>query len=142
MNLKVPGTLGLIAVCGTVLAGCGTQSADLFIVKRTGSVPGAALTLRFDDGAQVRCNGGEQTPVTSQDLIDAREIERELAESAEAGLRIGARPGSIQQFAVTFEGGTVRFADNSHPPADIAPYIAKLQALVRRVATGACGLRR
>jgi hypothetical protein len=132
----------LAASTALALAGCGTPSADLFIVNRTGSLPGARLTLRFDDGGQVRCNGGAKRAVTSADLIDARDINRVLADAAKDHLTLAARPGSTLQFRVLLEDGTVRFADNSRPPVKYAKDIAKLQVLSRRVAKRVCGLPR
>src|SRR5207302_1626774 len=68
---------GLLAA-GALLAGCGQAGADLFVVTRTGQGPGAALTLRVADDGFVRCNGGSRRRITDQQLLLAREIEREL----------------------------------------------------------------
>ncbi|HEU4703782.1 MAG TPA: hypothetical protein VFS37_14980, partial [Conexibacter sp.] len=42
-----------------VLAGCGAATPDVFLLTRSGSIPGARLTLLVNDGGTVRCNGGE-----------------------------------------------------------------------------------
>ena len=41
-----------------LLAGCsGVKPADLFLVTRTGAVPGAPLTLLVNEEGGVTCNG-------------------------------------------------------------------------------------
>lgn len=132
-----------------LLTGCasGTESADLLVVERDGSVPGANLTLRIQDGAEATCNAKERGTLTSDQLIEARAIVRALKgkpEEDEPGLLqttpdLPARPGSIFRFRVRFEDGVVRFADNS---AGVPVEYARLAKLTRDLARGACGLTR
>ena len=63
--------LALVVVLAAVLAGCGGPSADLFVVQRTGSVPGADLEMLVSDSG-VRCNGGPEREISSDQLLDAR----------------------------------------------------------------------
>ncbi len=129
-----------------VLAGCGSPSPDLFVVERTGAVPGARLTLIIDDGGFVRCNGGDRQQISSDQLIDAREIARALngASEEEPGLvdkqlNLPPKSGSILRYNVRSEGGTVAFADNSAgQPQDFF----RIAALTRVLAKGECGLQR
>lgn len=140
---------GLVALAATGLAACadGTPSADLFVVERTGPNPGADLVMQVTDGGFVRCNGGPERQFTSRQLIDARAIARELngrPDDGEPGLvdttpQLPPRPGSQLSYAVRAERGTVRFADNSQP---IPKELQELQALVRALAQGSCGLER
>jgi hypothetical protein len=139
----------LAALVVAVVGACadGTPSADLFVVERSGANPGADLVMQVSDGGFVRCNGGPERQFTSEQLIDARAITRELngdPEDGEPGLvdttpRLPARPGSQLTYAVRAERGTVRFADNSQP---IPKELQELQALVRALAQGPCGLER
>lgn len=141
--------LGSGLVLSTVAVGCvtGTESADLLVVERDGTVPGARLTLRLQDGAEATCNGTERGTLTSEQLIDARAIVRALKgdpEEDEPGLLqtkpdLPPRPGSVFRFRVRFEDGVVRFADNS---AGQPEEYARLAKLTRDVARGACGLDR
>ena len=94
------------ACAAALLAGCGTPSSDLFIVKRSGSIPGARLTLRFDDGGQVRCNGGGLRTTSSQDLIDARDINRKLKDAAKTHLRLAPGKNAVLTYTLMFEKGT------------------------------------
>lgn len=128
--------LALAAIA--VLAGCGNRhSPDLFVLDRSGDVPGAQLRLRVYDDGQVRCDGGERRRLADQLVLDAREIARELNELAPRTLP--RRPRSILRYRLRLAQGTVRFADNSRgqPPA-----MALTQAFTRRVARDVCGLPR
>ena len=129
--------LSALAAVG-LLAGCGTPGADLFVARRSGSIPGAALTMRVIDDGQVVCNGHEH-PLSSDLLIDARALAEDLAEPATAGTSLPPRRGSILRYRIRVEDGTVAFADTSRgQPA--AFYRAAL--LIRQIAKGPCGLPR
>jgi hypothetical protein len=128
-----------ILAAAFVLAGCGQPSADLFTVTRDGSIPGARLVLRVTDDGHVSCNGGDLREISSSQLIDAREVARELEKPAQKGVALPARPGSTLNYAVHIGGDTVRFADNA-PGQDQEMYKAAL--LVRQLAKGPCGLPR
>lgn len=134
-----------VLVAAALLAGCGAPSADLFVVERTGSVPGARLTLVVDDGGFVRCNGGERLQISSEQLIDAREIERALSGDedkpgpAARDLVLEPRPGSVLRYDVRTEAGSVSFADTSAgQPQDFF----RLTQLTRALAKQVCGLPR
>jgi hypothetical protein len=133
------------AAAALVLAGCGTPSADLFVVQRTGSIPGARLHLLVDDGGEVRCNGGKPREITSDQLIDARAIVRDLEGDkdedgpADRDLALPPGPGAILHYHVRVEHGTVTFSDTSRRQPAVFFRIAKL---TRDIARGACGLPR
>ena len=126
-------------------SGCGGQAGDLFVVERTGSIPGARLTLIVDDSGFVRCNGGGRLQISSSQLIDAREIARALdgedasPGSARKGLKLAGRPGSVLRYDVRSEAGSVAFADNS---ARQPPELYRVAKLTRDLAKQVCGLPR
>jgi hypothetical protein len=140
----------LLVAAVVTSAGCnGSLPADLFLVQRTGSIPGARLTLRISDDGGAYCNGGGRKEITSAQLITAREIRRELDgdkndEEKKVGLaakHINLPPGAITtlSYRVRSEKGTVAFSDTSaHQPQ--AFY--RLAQLTRDIARGACGLPR
>ena len=121
------------------LAGCGTPSADLFAVQRSGTVPGARLSMVVSDGGTVRCNSAKAVDLTDEQLLDARELQRDLKDAAERHLELTTRPGSVFRYEVRTPDGSVRFADNS-PGARGA--LARLTLFVRQVAKGQCRLKR
>ena len=126
----------LLALGG--LAGCGTPGADLMVVDRSGSVPGARLHMRVIDDGQVECNG-RQHDLPSGQLIDAREVVRELADDATRGTRLPPGKPTILRFRIRTEDGVVAFSDSS---AGQPRVFYRAAQLVRTIAKGACGLQR
>lgn len=122
-----------------LLGGCGTPSADLFVVHRTGSIPGARLTLLVSDGGFVDCNGGRDRDMSDPLLLDARELARDLEKYAKRSLRLPPGPGSVLTYSVRLEDGTVRFSDTSPRQP---PVFRRMALFVREVAKGSCGLAR
>jgi hypothetical protein len=130
--------LTLVAIAAAA-SGCGSEPADLFVVQRAGEIPGARLGLRVTDDGRASCNGRPLVDITSEQLVDARDIERRLEPLARRGLALPPARGSILRYRAVLEDGAVRFADNS--PRQPAPLFA-LAKLTRDIARGACGLAR
>ena len=128
---------GLIAA--VAVAGCGGPGADLFVVTRSGQGPGAALTLRVSDDGFVRCNGGRRLRISDQQLLLAREIERELDGDAKQRTSRPPGRGSIFSYSVELESGRVRFSDTS---PGITKEERKAAAFTREVAVASCRLAR
>ena len=121
-----------------LLAGCGTEGADLMVVERSGSIPGAKLTMRVIDDGQVECDG-RLHDLGSEHLIEAREVVRELAEPAADGLSLPPGKPSILRFRIRTQDGVVGFSDTS--PGQPMAFFEAAQ-LVRTIAQEACGLER
>jgi hypothetical protein len=126
------------AAAALVLAACGTPSPDLFLVRREGTVPGAKLTMLVSD-TSARCNGGAAQPLTSDQILEARDITRELLKIQSGKVAVpSAPPAQIFRFSVRTEDGTLRYGDTAQRP-DVLP---RLTRFVRRVAIDECGLQR
>lgn len=120
------------------IAGCGgIKAPDLFVVERSGSVPGARLTLLVDEEGNVRCNGGKELKLSDPQIIQARALQEELKESAEARLSLQAKAGSVLSYRVRDENGLVSFADDS---AGQPKVLRNLALFVLQVAQGVCRL--
>jgi hypothetical protein len=141
--------LAAAAAAGVILlaTGCsGPAPADLFLVQRTGSIPGARLTLRITDDGGAYCNRGPRREITSAQLIEARALRRALDGEKDADVGLAERhlnlpPGSVTtlHYRVRSEKGVVAFYDTS-PRQPAAFY--QLAKLTRDVARGACHLAR
>ncbi len=109
---------GALAV-GVLVVGCGgIKAPDLFIVQRTGSGPGAALTLVVNEEGGVTCNGrGGTLKLSDPQLVEARAIQEDLREPASEHVSLPPAPQSVLSYHLRDENGSVSFADNSaHQP--------------------------
>ncbi len=129
-----------LVLAGMGLGACGARSPDLLVVERTGSIPGAKLTLLVNDGGTVRCDGGKDRRLSATQLLQARSIVRELEEDARRDRKLAPRPGSILRYRLRMEAGTVEFSDTS-TGARGAPF-AQTELFTRRVAQQVCMLLR
>jgi hypothetical protein len=119
--------------------GCGgIKAADLFLVQRSGSVPGASLTLLVNEEGGVRCNGGAMLKLSDPQLVQARAIQEDLQGPASKHLSLPARAGSVLSYYVRDENGSVRFADDS--PGQ-PPVLRSLALFVVQTAQQVCHLR-
>jgi hypothetical protein len=122
-----------------VLAGCGAAYPDVFLLTRSGSLPGARLTLLVNDGGTVRCNGGAERPLPDARLLDARRIAEDLSDDAQKDLTLPAPPRSLLRFRIRTQDGTVTFSDID---AARRPELAPVVEFARKVAQDVCGLAR
>jgi hypothetical protein len=122
-----------------VLGACGTHPGDLFALQRSGSVPGARLQLVVRDDGVVHCNGGPRRMLSDPELLDARQIARELDKPATKHVRLPPGPGAVLTYRMRLENGSVSFADDSRGQAK-AMFLA--QSFARDVARRVCRLPR
>ena len=132
--------LVLALLClATGLSACGTRSADLFVVTRTGEGPGARLRMLVGDGGAVRCNGGPERRMGDDRLLDARELVRDLEDEAKRGGTLPPGPQSVLSYRVRTQDGTVAFSDTSpRATADLRRLASFTLVLAREF----CGLAR
>jgi len=121
------------------VAGCGADYPDLMVLTRTGTLPGARLSLLVNDGGTVRCNDGAVLQMPPRAMLEARELARELAMDADADLVLPRPPGSLLRFKLRTMDGTVTFSDAD---ASARPLLGRLVALTRTLAQDVCGLAR
>lgn len=136
------GTTAAVAAAAILMIGCGgVLSPDLFIVYRTGSSPGAKLTMLVSEEGVVQCNPNPTHPVphhlSDPQLIEARTIQEDLRTPAAQHQSLPAAPGSVLAYYVRDQDGSVRFADNSPGQPAVT---RKLALFVLSVAQGVCGL--
>jgi hypothetical protein len=121
------------------LGGCGGPSADLFSVDRSGPDRNANLRVVVNDAGMVTCNGSIEKTLDAEDLLDARQLARDLGELAQFGIDLPPGPGAILRYRVDTESGPIAFSDTSRerPPA-----ANRLVAFVKRIGEDVCGLKR
>ena len=129
----------LALAAAAVVIGCGSEPPDLFAVQRAGNVPGARLRLVVSDSGTVRCDGGKAIALSDTELLDARQLQRDLRTPAEHRLRLKPGRGSVMQYRVISGDGTIDFADDSlHKP----PVLDRLAFYVHELAQRRCGRAR
>jgi hypothetical protein len=131
-------SLAALALTGS-LAACGASPPDLFAVQRTGTVPGARLTLVVSDNGGVRCNGSASRQLTDSQLLAARQLQRDLDNPAKHAVTLAPTPLSVFTYSVTTPSGSLRFSDTS---PGITPVFQRVAAFTHEVATGVCHLPR
>jgi hypothetical protein len=131
----------LVRLCALFLAtlvvtGCGlnVQSADLFLLTRTGA--GRKLTLLVNDSGTIRCNGGAARNLPDPLLLDARQLASDLGNDVQNKLRPGGRPG-VYTFTVRLQQGTLAFRDTA---AAHHSELARAELFAVQAAQGPCGL--
>ena len=122
------------AAAAVLAAACGGPAADLYDVVRSGSIPGADLTVIPSGDGTVRCNG-HRHELPDPLLLTAENLADALIAPANKGLRLRSGPRPIYTFVVTTPSGTFSYSDDS-PHQGSTLYA--LQAWVRTVARTVC----
>lgn len=138
----------LAGFAALVTAGCGGVAADVFVLERTGPGPSGNVSLRLTEDGRLSCNGGPLIDFPTADLVDARELLRDLqgkvrnrdeAGPADLGVRLAPAPEQTFAYEVRTVSGTVAWGDTSVGRPESFDQLA---ALARRLSKGPCGLPR
>ena len=131
------------ASCAVVLAaialgacGLNVQSADLFLLTRTG--PGGKLTLLVNDAGTISCDGAAARSLPDPMLLQARDLAGALDSDAKAGLRIASKAGSVYHYSVRTADGTITFPDTA---AAGRKELAQAELFALQAAQSPCKLR-
>jgi hypothetical protein len=125
------GSIALSACSGTVV------QDDLF-VQRTGSGPGANLSLVVNDAGTASCNRRPSVPISGSQLIEARYIQMTMQPQASAGLTLGPGPAPVLHYTVHTPDGHVSFYDDSPRQPGI---FSQIMLLTLQIAQQACHLK-
>ena len=124
------------AAVAVLVAGCfDVQSADLFLLTRTGQ--GSKLTMLVNDGGTIRCNGGKAKPISNSSLITARDLSDNLATDAQNKLTIPDTPGSVYYSRIRLQQGTISFPDRASATRKA---LAQAELFAALAAQQECGL--
>jgi len=126
-----------VAALAVALPGCGlnVQEPDLFLLTRTG--PGPKLTLLPNDSGTIRCDGGKARTLPDALLIEARDLAQDLDKDARRGLTIKPSPGTVFDYRIKLEHGTISFPDSA---ARSRKELSQATLFAAQAAQRACGL--
>jgi hypothetical protein len=126
-----------VAALAVALAGCGldVQQADLFLLTRTGQGP--KLTLLPNDSGTISCDGGKARTLPDALLIEARDLAQDLDQDARRGLTIKPTPGTVFDYRIKLQHGTVSFPDSA---ARSRKELSQATLFAAQAAQRACGL--
>jgi hypothetical protein len=121
-------TTALVAAAAALLAGCGGSPGDLLAIDVSGGAANRDQRIVVQNNGNATCNGGPSHDIGSGALIDAREIERDLKDHADAAAVYGpGRRGGTSYVART-KDGTVRWQEGARGLPPVLPQ-AQLFAL-------------
>jgi len=124
----------LTAVTAVALAACGGPAADLFEVIRSGSIPGADVTLIPSGDGTVRCNG-HRHELPDPLLLTAENLADNLTTPASKALRLPSGPHPIYTYVVDTPSGVFSYSDDSPHQGST---LRQLQAWVLTVVQKVC----
>lgn len=130
---------GVLAALFAAVAvgGCGlsVQSADLFLVTRTGQ--GQKLSMLVNDAGTISCNGGKAKDLPDPLLLQARDLSSTLNHDVSTKLHFPGRRGSVFTFTVKVQNGTFTFPDTA---ARTRKELSQLELFVVQAASDPCGI--
>jgi hypothetical protein len=125
----------LVALAAALLAGCGNPGGDLMSIEVREPTAGTPVErLVVTDDGRGRCNAGELERLSSERLLEAREVERELDDLLKRDARLPPIPGRRAYRAETREG-TVTWSEGARPAPEV---IAKGTALALKLRRELC----
>jgi hypothetical protein len=102
-----------VAAAVALAAGaCGSPAADLFAVARSGTVPGADVTLIASGDGTVRCNG-HRFELPDPLLLTAENLADEITTAASRHLRLPAGSHPVYTYVVDTPSGVFSYSDDS-----------------------------
>lgn len=131
--------MALATAVAVAATGCGlsVQSADLFLLRRTGH--GQTLTLLVNDGGTIRCNGGRARTLPDPLLLQARDLASGLGGDAQQSLRIRSSSDSVYRYTIRLQQGTISFPDTATASGRY-PRLARAELFALHAAQQVCGL--
>jgi hypothetical protein len=109
---SLPAAVAVGAAALLLVSGCGGPAADLFAVARSGSVPGADVTLIPSGDGTVRCNG-RRHELPDPLVLTAENLADDLTTPASKALRLPSGPHPVYTYVVSTPSGVFSYSDDS-----------------------------
>lgn len=131
--MRLVAGLAAAAAAAVAVAGCGTQTEDLLAFERDYPVTGVHVRIRVTNDGRGSCGAGELQPLTSQALLDAREVKRSLRPLARRGASFTTAGSQRRSYVFRSFDGTVRWTEGRGPPV-----LGRATLLELRLERGLC----
>ena len=116
---------------------CGGPAASLYGVIRSGTIPGADITLVPSGDGTVKCDSRSHE-LPDPLLINAENLADAMTEPATKGERLSSGPRPVYTYVVTTPSGTFSFSDDT---PHLGGTMRKIAAWVYTVTTTVCHRR-
>ena len=121
----------VLAVLAAALTGCGGSAGELIAISTSGGGGPPSRVVVTGDGRGA-CNAGGDRVLPSQHVLDAREVERELADYAKRRASFATGPRGARRYAASTKDGLVTWVEGARgAPQVIAKAIVLTQELKR-----------
>ena len=127
--MRTPPAAALAAVA--LVAGCGGEAGDLIAIEVSGGPAGTKRTLVVTGDGRGSCDGGDLQRVDSDDLVEARDVERDIEDLATDSRSFPERAGRRRYVART-DDGVVRWSEGTPGLPAVLPRTALLTVRLER----------
>ena len=122
----------LATVAALAAAACGGSAGDLIALEISGGFEGERVRLTVTQDGRGRCDDGALVPIPSERLIEAREVERELAGLSGEGESFEAPSGPDRRsYVARTQSGTVSWTEGASGLPPVLPRAALLAQQLR-----------
>lgn len=125
--------LAVAGCAAALLAGCGGEAGDVLAIEVTGAPGGGDRTLVVTVDGRARCDGGELEAIENAQLIEARDLARELGELGDDERRLAAAGG--RDYVARTRDGTVRWSERSPGKPEL---LARVELLALELGRAVC----
>lgn len=123
-----------MAAVAALAVGCGGESGDVLALEVSGGPGGEERRLVITEDGRGRCNGSDLRPLANERLIEARELERELADLPEEERRFA--DGGGRSYVARLRDGAVHWSERTPAKPEL---LARLELLALQAGRELCG---
>jgi hypothetical protein len=122
----------LTCALALLVAGCGGSAGDLLSITASGGPEGARHEVVVSGDGRGSCDRGPLKQLPSDRVIDAREIEHEVADLAKRAAEYPQRPGA-RSYTLNTKAGEVRWSEGDRGLPAVLPRTQLLELQLERI---------
>jgi hypothetical protein len=115
-----------------VLAGCGGSAGDLLSITASGGVAGGKHEVVVSGDGRGSCDRGPLKQLPSDRVIDAREIEHDVADLARRAATYPLAPDA-RSYTLNTKAGVVRWSEGARGLPSVLPRAQLLELQLERI---------